>query len=75
MEIIFVRRLKKKSKQNSAKIIHRNTALKLLFRYFYAIIAIEHVFPCTNIRWVPRAMLKTSLGTQRIMHGKNMIDP
>ena len=40
----------KKSKLNSAKIIHRNTALKLTFGYFNAIIAIEHVFPCINIR-------------------------
>ena len=65
--------IKKKSKQNSAKIIHRNTALKSTFRYFYAIIAIETVFPCIYIRWVPRAMLKTSLSTQRmLMHGKHV---
>ena len=51
MEIIFVRRCKK-SKQNSDKIIHRNTALNsTFFLYFYAIIAIEHVFPSINIRW------------------------
>ena len=31
MEIIFVRRCKENSKQNSAKIIHRNTALKSTF--------------------------------------------
>ena len=84
MEIIFVRRCKK-SKQNSAKIIHRNTALKLFFLYFYAIIAIEHVFPCIIIRWVPRAMLKTSgcaLGFQHLPRNpanvnarKNMFDP
>ena len=50
MEIIFVRRCKK-SKQNSVKIIHRNTALKSTFGILYAIIAIEHVLPCINIRW------------------------
>ena len=75
----------KKSKENSAKIIHRNSALKSIFRYFYAIIAIEHVFPFYNIRWVPRAMLKTegcALGFQHLPRNpanvneqKNMFDP
>ena len=68
MEIIIVCRCKKKSKRNSAKIIHRNAALKSFFRYFYAIIAIEHVFSCNNIRWVPRAMLKTSGCTLGFQH-------
>ena len=84
MEIIFVRRCKK-SKQNSAKIIHRNSALISIFPILYAIIVIEHVFPCFNIRWVPRAMLKTSgcaLGFQHLPRNpadvnarKNMFDP
>ena len=46
---------------------------------------IEHVFPCINIRWVPRAMLKTSgcaLGFQHLPWNpanvnaqKNKFDP
>ena len=76
----------KKSKQNSAKIIHRNTSLKSTFSILLCNNSDRTCFfPCINIRWVPRAMLKTSgcalgfqvlLGTQRmLMHGKTCLIP
>ena len=34
-------------------------------------IGIKHVFPCINIRWVPREVFNIARGTQRmLMHGK-----
>ena len=75
----------KKAKQNSAKIIHRNTALKSTFSILLCNNSDQTCFPCINIRWVPRAMLKTSgcaLGFQHLPRnqanvnaGKNMFDP
>ena len=66
----------KKSKQNSAKIMHRNIARKLTISIFLCNNSDQHVFPCINIRWVPRVMLKTSLGTKRmLMHGKTCLVP
>ena len=34
-------------------------------------IGIKHVFPCINIRWVPREVFNIARGTKRmLMHGK-----
>ena len=71
MEIICVQRCK-----NQNKIMRRNTALKLTFRYFYAIIAIKHVLLC----------IQHSLGSSGVVENlprnpvnvnarKNMFDP
>ena len=35
----------------------------------FIIIGIKHVFPCINIRWVPREVLKTEGGSPRFSEG------
>ena len=72
----------KKSKQNSAKIIHRNSALKSTFSILLCNNSDRTCFPVLEH---PRAMLKTSgcaLGFQHLPRNpanvnarKNMFDP
>ena len=42
--------------------------MKVTIKYWCNIIGIKHVFPCINIRWVPRKVLKTEGAARGFRH-------
>ena len=72
---ICVRQCEKILKQNSAKIMHRNTALNLTFWHIYANIAIKHVFQCIDILGSSGGVENLPGNPANVNERKNMFDP